>query len=79
MVRTPVAPRPSIPRGLPGDNENVRGALARMEAAGLFREPIAEGQSGRPRVLGAMAGTSTVRGDLVAPAGDADDWEALRG
>ena len=26
--------------------------------------------------LGAMAGTATVVGDLVTPAGSADDWEA---
>ena len=28
--------------------------------------------------LGAMRGTATIAGDLVSPAGDADEWEALR-
>lgn len=28
--------------------------------------------------LGAMRGTATIAGDLVAPASDATDWEALR-
>ncbi len=28
--------------------------------------------------LGAMRGTAKVRGDLVAPATDEDEWEALR-
>jgi len=28
--------------------------------------------------LGCMAGTGEVRGDIVGPIGDPDDWEALR-
>jgi len=28
--------------------------------------------------LGAMKGTARIVGDIVSPAGDADDWEVLR-
>ncbi len=28
--------------------------------------------------LGAMRGTATIAGDLVSPAGDANEWETLR-
>ncbi len=28
--------------------------------------------------LGAMRGTATIAGDLMAPAGNADEWEGLR-
>jgi antitoxin (DNA-binding transcriptional repressor) of toxin-antitoxin stability system len=37
--------------------------------------PVAE----RPAVwLGALAGTGRIRGDIVSPASDARDWDALR-
>jgi prevent-host-death family protein len=29
--------------------------------------------------LGSLAGTGTITGDVVSPAGTANDWEALRG
>lgn len=46
-------------------------------------EPIAEivppsAPPGLGRTLGAFAGTGRIAGDVVAPAGDARDWEALR-
>lgn len=46
-------------------------------------EPIAEVippsvSSADTSWLGAMRGTATIAGDLVAPASDATDWDALR-
>lgn len=46
-------------------------------------EPVAEvvppsPQKRHKRWLGALAGTGRIRGDLVAPAGEESDWEALR-
>lgn len=35
----------------------------------------AERKGGR---LGSMAGTAHIKGDIIAPAGDVDDWEVLR-
>lgn len=32
----------------------------------------------KKRVLGAMAGTARITGDIVSPACDEEDWEALR-
>jgi len=48
-----------------------------------FGEPIAEivpptAPSRRRNWLGALAGTVTIVGDIVSPASDEDDWEALR-
>ena len=28
--------------------------------------------------LGSLAGTARIRGDIVSPAGDSEDWEALK-
>lgn len=46
-------------------------------------EPVAEivppSPAGRPESwLGSARGTGEILGDLVAPAADAEDWEALR-
>jgi prevent-host-death family protein len=48
-----------------------------------FGEPIAEVVPPRPRAghaswLGSMAGRGTIVGDIVAPAVDAEEWEAIR-
>ena len=48
-----------------------------------FGEPIAEivpptVPSRRRDWLGSLAGTATIVGDIVSPASDEDDWEALR-
>jgi prevent-host-death family protein len=49
-----------------------------------FGEPVAEviPPTAPPRSadwIGAMAETAEIRGDVVAPASDADDWDAQRG
>lgn len=48
-----------------------------------FGEPVAEivPPSPPPRPegwLGCMADTAEITGDIVTPAGDAEDWEAIR-
>ncbi len=48
-----------------------------------FGEPIAEVVPASPKAkkkrwIGCMAGTVRIRGDIVAPAGDESDWDALR-
>jgi prevent-host-death family protein len=48
-----------------------------------FGEPVAQVAPPPPperpkRWLGAMAGTGQIRGDIVSPASDESDWEALR-
>ena len=46
-----------------------------------FGEPVAEIVPPSPpaeRVLGSMAGTGRIVGDIVAPASEESDWEVLR-
>jgi prevent-host-death family protein len=48
-----------------------------------FGEPVAEVVPASPRParkpqLGAMVGTARIVGDIVSPATDESDWEALR-
>ena len=48
-----------------------------------FGEPVAEvvppSEPERPEGwLGSLNGTATIVGDIIAPAGDPDDWEADR-
>ncbi len=48
-----------------------------------FGEPVAEVVPPRPelqpvRRLGCMKGTGRIVGDIVAPAADEEEWEALR-
>jgi antitoxin (DNA-binding transcriptional repressor) of toxin-antitoxin stability system len=48
-----------------------------------FGEPVAEVNPPPPRPrpkrwLGSMAGTVQIHGDIVAPASDEQDWEALQ-
>jgi prevent-host-death family protein len=48
-----------------------------------FGKPVAEIVPPSPenqpkRVLGSMAGTAQILGDIVSPIIDPDDWEALR-
>ncbi len=48
-----------------------------------FGQPVAEVtppsiEASKGRRLGSMAGTARVKGDIVSPAGNADDWEALK-
>jgi prevent-host-death family protein len=48
-----------------------------------FGEPVAEivppQSSRKPKHwVGSLAGTGQINGDIVSPAGDEDDWEALR-
>jgi prevent-host-death family protein len=48
-----------------------------------FGEPVAEIGPPSPseratRWLGGMRGTAQILGDIVSPASDEDDWEALR-
>lgn len=48
-----------------------------------FGKPVAEVVPPSPELerkprLGAMAGTARIAGDVVSPAADQDDWEALR-
>jgi len=40
--------------------------------------PPAEGQVDRNAWIGSGKGTAKILGDIVSPAGDAEDWEALR-
>jgi antitoxin (DNA-binding transcriptional repressor) of toxin-antitoxin stability system len=48
-----------------------------------FGVPVAEivaprASGPRKRLLGAMAGTATIHGDIVGPVVDPEEWEALR-
>ena len=48
-----------------------------------FGKPIAEVQpASAPKPtgdwLGSLAGTAKIRGDIVSPASDAEDWEVLK-
>ncbi len=48
-----------------------------------FGEPVAEVVPAAPaakkkRVLGSMAGTGRIVGDIVSPASDEKDWEVLK-
>jgi prevent-host-death family protein len=49
-----------------------------------FGEPVAElvppNASRKPKHwVGSLAGTGQITGDIVSPASEEDDWEALRG
>lgn len=48
-----------------------------------FGEPVAEvvpPQAVKPKEwVGSLAGTGQINGDIVSPASDEEDWEALRG
>jgi prevent-host-death family protein len=65
------------------------GVLERVRRTGRpvvvtrFGEPIAEVVPPAPATrtsdwLGAMRGRGSIRGDLIVPAVDAEEWEALR-
>lgn len=65
------------------------GVLERVRRTGKrvvitrFGEPIAEVVPPTPRApepewLGAMRGRASIRGDLIAPAAEPDEWEALK-
>jgi antitoxin (DNA-binding transcriptional repressor) of toxin-antitoxin stability system len=63
--------------------ENVRGTQKPVRIT-RFGKPVAEVVP--PSVpptpdgwLGCMAGTATIIGDIVSPASDESDWDALRG
>jgi antitoxin (DNA-binding transcriptional repressor) of toxin-antitoxin stability system len=63
--------------------ENVR-KTGKTVLVTRFGEPVAEivppHASRKPkRWVGCMAGTGQINGDLVSPANEEDDWEALRG
>jgi len=63
--------------------ENVR-KTGKTVLVTRFGEPMAEivppRASRKPkRWVGCMAGTGQINGDLVSPASEEDDWEALRG
>ena len=49
-----------------------------------FGEPVAEvvpphASSNKKRWVGSLAGTGQITGDIVSPASEKCDWEALRG
>jgi len=66
--------------------------LAVMERVRLTRQPVLVTRFGEPVAeivppspparpegwLGCMADTAEITGDIVTPAGDAEDWEAIR-
>ena len=66
--------------------------LAVLERVRRTRKPIRVTRFGRPVAevvppsvpagprdwFGSMAGTAKIKGDIVAPASDEDDWEVLR-
>ncbi len=63
--------------------ENVR-KTGKTVLVTRFGEPVAEvvppHASKKPkRWVGSLAGTGQINGDIVSPAGEEDDWEALRG
>ena len=63
--------------------ENVR-KTGKTVLVTRFGEPVAEvvppHASRKPkRWVGSLAGTGQINGDIVSPAGEDEDWEALRG
>jgi prevent-host-death family protein len=63
--------------------ENVR-KTGRTVLVTRFGEPVAQvvppHASRKPkRWVGSLAGTGHINGDIVSPASEEDDWEALRG
>jgi prevent-host-death family protein len=63
--------------------ENVR-KTGKTVLVTRFGEPVAQVvpplASRKPkRWVGSLAGTGQINGNIVCPAGDEDDWEALRG
>ena len=66
--------------------------LAVLERVRRTRKPVLVTRFGRPVAeivppsppqrpadwIGSLAGTAQIRGDIVAPAGRTEDWEALR-
>ena len=63
--------------------ENVR-KTGKAILVTRFGEPMAEvvpphAARKAPHWVGSMAGTGQINGDIVSPAGEEDDWEALRG
>ena len=63
--------------------ENVR-KTGKAVLVTRFGEPMAEvvpphASRKAPHWVGSMAGTGQINGDIVSPAGEEDDWEALRG
>jgi prevent-host-death family protein len=62
--------------------ENVRKTGKRVLVT-RFGKPVAEvvppHASRKPRLwVGSLAGTGYINGDIVSPASEEDDWEALR-
>ncbi len=67
--------------------------LAVMERVRKTKKPVRVTRFGKPVAdivppempksgkswLGCMAGTGRIKGDIVAPASDIDDWDVLRG
>lgn len=63
--------------------ENVR-KTGKTVLVTRFGEPVAEvvpphTSRRAKRWVGSLAGTGQINGDIVSPAGEEDDWEALRG
>ena len=63
--------------------ENVR-KTGKTVLVTRFGEPVAEVVPPRAsrkaqRWVGSLAGTGQINGDIVSPASEADDWEALHG
>src|SRR5260370_34747706 len=62
--------------------ENVR-KTGKTVLVTRFGEPVAEvvpphASNKTKHWVGSLAGTGEIRGDIVSPASDEDDWEALR-
>jgi prevent-host-death family protein len=62
--------------------ENVRKTRKPVRIT-RFGKPVAEivppSASARPETwLGSMAGTARILGDIISPASDEEDWDALR-
>jgi hypothetical protein len=60
------------------EESNEARTLRRIREAGLQVTP-APGRPNSGGWLGCMGGTTRVLGDVVAPADESDEWEALRG
>ena len=63
--------------------ENVR-KTGKTVLVTRFGEPVAEvvpphGSRRAKRWVGSLVGTGQINGDIVSPASEEDDWEALRG
>jgi len=63
--------------------ENVR-KTGKTVLVTRFGEPVAQvvppHASRKPKHwVGSLAGTGSINGDIVSPAGEEDDWDALRG